>query len=99
MDYIAHVRKLDNGEWADPQPLETHLRETAELAAAFAADFDSSEWAYALGMSHDSGKATPEWQSYIRDKSGFGYDEEASSETVSGKIEHSGPGAKLAEEL
>ncbi|MDR2394756.1 MAG: CRISPR-associated endonuclease Cas3'', partial [Treponema sp.] len=97
MDYVAHVRKLDNGDWADPQPLEMHLRETAELAAKFAADFDSSEWAYALGMIHDSGKATREWQEYIRDKSG--YDDEAASETIPGKIEHSGSGAKLAEEI
>jgi CRISPR-associated endonuclease/helicase Cas3 len=97
MDYIAHVRKLDDGGWADPQLLETHLRETAKLATDFAVDFDSSEWAYALGMTHDRGKGTPEWQNYIRDKSG--YDEEASSETVLGKVKHSGPAAKLAEEV
>jgi CRISPR-associated endonuclease/helicase Cas3 len=97
MDYIAHIRKLDNDGWDKPQLLETHLRDTAVLAAAFAADFDSNEWAYALGMAHDSGKGTPEWQEYIRDKSG--YDEEASSETVPGKVEHSGAGAKLVEEL
>jgi CRISPR-associated endonuclease/helicase Cas3 len=97
MDYIAHVRELDAGGWAEPQLLETHLRETAELAAGFAADFDSAEWAYAIGMAHDCGKGTSEWQDYIRDKSG--YDEEASSETTVGKVEHSGPGAKLVEEV
>jgi CRISPR-associated endonuclease/helicase Cas3 len=97
MDYIAHVRKLDTGDWAEPQSLETHLRETAVLAASFAVDFDAAPWAYALGMSHDTGKGTKDWQDYIRDKSG--YDEEASSETAPRKIEHSGPGAKLAEEV
>ncbi|MDR2748238.1 MAG: CRISPR-associated endonuclease Cas3'' [Treponema sp.] len=97
MDYIAHVRKLANGEWDKPQLLQTHLKETAELAAEFAADFDSSEWAYALGMFHDRGKATPEWQNYLRNKSE--YNEEASSETAPGKLEHSGSGAKLAEEI
>lgn len=97
MEYIAHVRKLDNGEWTDHQSLESHLRGTAELAAGFAKSLDSSEWAYALGMGHDCGKGTLEWQNYIRNNSG--YDEDASSETSPGKLEHSGPGAKLAEEL
>jgi CRISPR-associated endonuclease/helicase Cas3 len=97
MDYIAHVRRKDTGEWDKPQSLKAHLKETADLAAKFAADFDSSEWAYALGMIHDNGKATREWQEYIRDKSG--YDDEAASETIPGKIEHSGQGAKLAEEI
>jgi CRISPR-associated endonuclease/helicase Cas3 len=99
MDYIAHVRKLDDGSWDEPQSLEAHLKRTAELAAGFAEAFDSAEWAYALGMIHDEGKGKLEWQGYIRDKSGFGYDEEAASETIPGKIEHSGSGAKLAEEV
>jgi CRISPR-associated endonuclease/helicase Cas3 len=97
MDHIAHARKLDNGNWAEPQSLETHLRETAVLAAQYAADFDSAQWAYSLGLSHDTGKGTDEWQQYIRDKSG--YDEEASSETAPRKVEHSGLGAKFAEEV
>ncbi|MDR2149602.1 MAG: CRISPR-associated endonuclease Cas3'' [Spirochaetaceae bacterium] len=99
MNFIAHIRRQTSGEWDDPQALEAHLAETAALAAQFAADFDSQQWAYALGMSHDTGKGTAAWQEYIRDKSGFGYDEEASSETVPRKLEHSGPGAKLAEEV
>ena len=99
MTYIAHVRGLDNGEWDKPQPLEDHLKGTAELAGNFAADFDSYEWGYDLGIAHDAGKGTPRWQAYLRDKSGFGYDEEASSETAPGRLDHSSPGAKLAEEL
>jgi len=96
MKYLAHVRELDNGKWDDPQTLEEHLRETAELAADFAAEFGSREWGNALGMVHDSGKATPEWLEYFKKKSG--YNEEASSEAP-GKVEHSGPSAKLAEEV
>jgi len=95
MEYIAHVRELENGQW-DTQLLEKHLRETAELAAAFATEFGSREWGYVLGMTHDSGKATSEWQDYLKNKSG--YNEEASSEAP-GRVEHSGPGAKLAEEV
>jgi CRISPR-associated endonuclease/helicase Cas3 len=96
MEHIAHVKELNNGQWDAPQLLETHLHETADLAAKFAAEFDSQEWGYALGMIHDSGKARTEWQEFLRRKSG--YDEEASSEGP-GKVEHSGSGAKLAEEV
>ena len=95
MEYFAHVRELENGQW-DTQFLEEHLRETAELAAIFSTEFNSREWGYALGMIHDTGKATNEWQNYLRNKSG--YNEEASSEAP-GKVEHSGSGAKLAEEV
>jgi CRISPR-associated endonuclease/helicase Cas3 len=95
MEYIAHVRELENGLW-DTQLLEEHLRETAELAAIFSDEFDSREWGYVLGMVHDAGKATSEWQNYLGNKSG--YNEEASSETP-GRVEHSGPGAKLAEDV
>ncbi|WP_010260000.1 CRISPR-associated helicase/endonuclease Cas3 [Treponema primitia] len=95
MDFIAHVRKLLNEQWAKPQSLNEHLQGTAELAAEFAKSFDSAEWAYVLGMSHDTGKGTVEWQRYICNKSG--YDEEASSESP-GRLEHSGAGAKLVEE-
>ncbi|MDR3334103.1 MAG: CRISPR-associated helicase Cas3' [Treponema sp.] len=97
MDYIAHVHPLDNGEWAKPQTVSEHLAGTADLASRFAADFDSAEWAYTLGMTHDTGKATVAWQKYLRGKSGC-YDAEASLET-NGREEHSGPGAKLAEDL
>jgi CRISPR-associated endonuclease/helicase Cas3 len=95
MKYIAHVQELENGQW-DTQLLEDHLHETAKLTAIFSDEFDSGDWGYALGMVHDSGKATSEWQNYLGNKSG--YNEEASSET-SGKVEHSGSGAKLAEEV
>jgi CRISPR-associated endonuclease/helicase Cas3 len=98
MDYIAHIRKADDGTWDKPQKLEDHLRETAELAGEFAAEFNSREWGYVLGLAHDVFKGSPEWQNYLRDKSDY-YDEEASSETINGKVEHSAPSAKFAEEL
>jgi CRISPR-associated endonuclease/helicase Cas3 len=64
MKYIAHVRELENGQW-DTQLLEDHLRETARLAAVFAVEFGSREWGYAMGMAHDVGKATSEWQNGV----------------------------------
>lgn len=97
MDFIAHVRKDALGNWDKPQTLEEHLRGTADLAKQFAEEFDSADWAYALGLAHDTGKGTVEWQNYINTESG--YNEEASSEAIGKKIEHSGSGAKLAEEV
>jgi CRISPR-associated endonuclease/helicase Cas3 len=100
MNYLAHVRKLDGEDrWDEPQTLEAHLQGTAKLAAEFAEDFDSREWGYALGMLHDTGKGTMEWQAYLCGNSG--YNEEASSENehTPRRCEHSAPGAKLAEEL
>jgi CRISPR-associated endonuclease/helicase Cas3 len=97
MEYFAHVRKLDNGKWDKPQSLEEHLRETAELAADFASEFNSREWGYVLGLAHDIFKSSPKWQAYLCDKSG--YDEEASSEIAPNKIEHSAPSAKFVEEI
>ena len=72
------------------------LTRNSKLAADFAEEFDSREWGYALGFLHDCGKATQEWFEYLGKKSG--YDEEASSEAP-GRVEHSGLGAKLAEEV
>lgn len=94
---IAHVRQNEDGAWADPQTLRDHLEGTAERAEKFAAAFGSGSWGRALGLAHDTGKGRDEWQRYIR--TGSGYDEEAGLATKRGKVEHSAPGAKLAEEV
>ena len=94
---IAHVRKNDDGTWDVPHDLVQHLTETAELAAKFAEAFGSSDGAYALGIAHDAGKSTAEWQRYLKNKSG--YDEDAHLEEKTGKIDHSSPSAKITEIL
>lgn len=93
---IAHVRRNEEGSWAEPQGLEEHLLGTAKLAEGFSAAFDSGPWGYAAGIGHDTGKSTEVWQRYLRTKSG--YDEDAHLETKAGKQEHSAPGANLVEE-
>jgi len=72
---IAHVRKKDDGSWDAPHDLIEHLVEAAELAAEFAVPFGSSELAYAIGLAHDAGKSTANWQRYIRSNSGFEWDD------------------------
>jgi CRISPR-associated endonuclease/helicase Cas3 len=94
---IAHVKKNEDGSWASPQSVSDHLSGTAALASKYAASFESSSWAYAAGIGHDTGKSSLAWQNYIKTVSG--YDEEAHLETKTGKQDHSTPSAKLAEEV
>ncbi|MEN6297674.1 MAG: CRISPR-associated endonuclease Cas3'' [Rectinema sp.] len=94
---IAHVRKNEDGAWDEPHWLKDHLIGTAELAKQFASVFDSASWGFAEGIGHDTGKALEKWQTYLKVISG--YDEEAHLETKAGKQEHSGPSARLAEEV
>jgi len=97
-EFIAHVRKNEDGTWASPHLLSEHLDETARIAEKYAAKFHSGPWGKAAGLAHDTGKGRLVWQNYIRSKSGY-YDEEAHLETKHGKIPHAIHGAKLVEEL
>ncbi|GMT48330.1 MAG: hypothetical protein IEMM0007_1896 [bacterium] len=52
--YYAHsVDGRPTDEW---QPLDEHLKGTAELARQFAEEFGSGERAYLAGLWHDLGK-------------------------------------------
>jgi len=98
-EFIAHVRKNDDGTWAKPHFLVEHLADTAYLAETFAAKFDSAVWGRVAGLAHDAGKGRAIWQKYLSLKSGYGYDEEAHLEGKAGKIPHAIHGAKLVEVL
>ncbi|HOO64859.1 MAG TPA: CRISPR-associated endonuclease Cas3'', partial [Synergistaceae bacterium] len=101
MEYIAHVRKREDGSWDDPQLLKDHLEGTATLAAEFAAAFGNEDWGKLLGLWHDLGKYVPWWQKN-RIRKSSGYDTEAHIETENDSVNHSEAGAvwafKLAEE-
>ena len=61
--YAHSLPGRPESEW---QTLEKHSRNVAELAAQFAAPFGSSETARLLWLVHDMGKATKEFQEYLR---------------------------------
>lgn len=96
-DIIAHVRKTKDDQWDSPHLLVKHLNGTAEMAGEFAKKFGSQEWGKAAGIAHDAGKGRPEWQRYLRLKSG--YSEDAHLEGKPGKLPHAIYGAKLVEDI
>lgn len=60
MEYIAHI------EEERKQRLIDHLDGTAKLAGKFAESFGKYEWGYCIGMLHDLGKYSKEFQHKIQ---------------------------------
>lgn len=91
-DYIAHVRKADG----QPQSLQTHLIETAEIAKLLAAKLDLDQAGELLGLMHDFGKYSRKFQKYIHDETGlFNPDLDDEESTPNGsKVDHSSAGAQ-----
>ena len=91
-NYIAHVRKADG----QPQFLQTHLTETAEIAKSLAAKLDLDQAGELLGLMHDFGKYSRKFQKYIHDKTGlFNPDLDDEESTPNGsKVDHSTAGAQ-----
>lgn len=90
---FAHSKEgLPPSEW---QPLADHLHQVAELAADFAACFQSSDWAWNAGLLHDIGKLDPLFQNYLRRVNGLQdpeYDQNGHN-----RVNHSSAGGALAE--
>jgi len=90
---IAHVR-------ADcVQSLEDHLEGVARLAGKFAAKFQLSDYGELIGLVHDLGKYSAEFQAYIKSATGVlnqDEDEEyVDADELRGKIDHSTSGAQF----
>lgn len=91
MDYIAHIKKDDNGYQI--QTIDEHINGTATLASTFAVKFQNAQWGHLLGLWHDLGKYSDEFQDYIKVNSGYQNGDKI------GKTDHSSAGAILAKEL
>lgn len=92
--FIAHVRK--NG---DLQLLEVHLRGVGSHASGFAAKLDLALAGELLGLLHDLGKYSDEFQTYLKSATGLlnqDEDEEfVDAAGLKGKIDHSTAGAQI----
>jgi CRISPR-associated endonuclease/helicase Cas3 len=92
MEYIAHVRKEDNGFGI--QTMDDHLNGTACFASEFASKFQNEQWGHLLGIWHDIGKYSEAFQSYIKVNSGYEEDDQKHPKT-----DHTSAGAILSKEL
>ncbi len=92
--FIAHRRKKDG----ECQPLWTHLIEVSEIAGRLAKKIGLTESGNLIGMVHDLGKASHEFDKYI--KSGTGLinpdaDDYVDAAALHGRVDHSSAGAQL----
>ena len=93
--FAAHHRKLDD-EW---QSLAAHLLGVAQLASGFAAKLGLRDQGELLGLLHDLGKYSQDFQSYLKSATGHlnsDEDEEwVDAISLRGKVDHSTAGAQL----
>ena len=93
---VAHICRPQNST-IRMQPLSDHLKQVAKLAAANAAKAGFNHAGYALGILHDFGKYSAEFQNYILSANGFinpgepGYTDPVA---FKGKINHSFAGGQ-----
>ncbi len=88
MSFIAHVHESTK----EIHEVTDHLQATAALAAQFAAEMQSADWAYIAGLWHDLGKYQPAFQNYIKKKSGY----DPKLPDIKAKVDHSSVGAVYA---
>jgi len=88
--YYAHsLEGRPPSEW---QRLVEHLKNVAEVARGFAADFNAGDWGYLAGLWHDIGKYSDEFQKKLNIQEGS----DAHIETKPGRVDHSTAGAQHA---
>ncbi len=93
-EFIAHCRKKDGVK----QSLWHHLTEASSLAGRFASKIGLENQGELLGLLHDLGKASQEFDRYIKSATGLiDSDEDDYVDVVAkkGKIDHSSAGAQF----
>lgn len=91
--YIAHKRQSDN----ENQLLLTHLNQVGELASGFASKIGLEDLGMLLGLLHDFGKYSKDFQIYILSATGgIEQDDESwvDASLLKGRIDHSSAGAQ-----
>ena len=88
--YIAHVHST-NGQI---QSVQTHLFETAEIAKQFAAKIGLASAGELLGLMHDFGKYSQDFQDYIKSVTNTDPDADDYVLPNGKKIDHSTAGAQ-----
>ena len=94
--HIAHVAIRETGE-PRIQTLETHLREVSALTEKFAAKAALGRAGKLIGLLHDFGKYSREFQNYIRSRAGLLQAEDSNyidAAAYKGKINHSFAGGQ-----
>ena len=93
--FVAHIR--DHNKCI--QPLEDHLKGVAALARQFATKFNLPAQGELIGLLHDLGKYSADFQAYIQSATGLlnqDEDEEfVDASGLKGKIDHSSAGAQI----
>jgi len=92
LNSIAHIKSND-AKTFEIQSLLNHLKGTAELSAKFASVFNNQEWGKLLGLWHDLGKYSKDFQEYIKVNSGYEEDDQ-----LRPKTDHTSAAAILAKE-
>lgn len=92
--YIAHVRTTDQHK----QTVATHLQEVAEISKQLAAKINVPEAGELIGLLHDFGKYSADFQNYIKSATDLlnpNFDEDyVDAKGLKGKIDHSTAGAQ-----
>lgn len=94
---VAHVRESKDGAHAQYQSVKDHLCAVADLAASFAAKASLEQAGWLMGLLHDFGKYSPQFQHYILSACGcIAPNDPAYVDPVKnkGKIHHSTAGAQ-----
>ena len=93
-DYIAHCREKDG----EIQNLLDHLEEVSRKTGEFASKIGLKEQGELIGLLHDIGKASREFEQYIKSAVGLinpDEDDYVDAALKKGKVDHSTAGAQL----
>ncbi len=93
-EFIAHYREFDKKK----QFVAEHLYEVADICQKLTAKLDLPEAGLVLGLLHDFGKYSYEFQQYIQSATGLLVPDDKefiNAESNKGKIDHSTAGAQL----